>query len=115
MADEKSWLLEMRLFTLRPGTRAEFDRISREGTIPLMRQMGITVIAHGPSLNNEDGYFLLRVFPSEEDRVERSLAFYENPEWVQKYDAAITAMVEDYTTAVMPAAPELLRQLTAAV
>ena len=60
MGNAKPWLLEMRLFKLRPGTRAEFDRISREGTIPLMRTLGITVIAHGPSMNNENGYFLLR-------------------------------------------------------
>lgn len=101
MAD--SWLLELRLFKLRPGTRAEFDRISREDTIPLMRRLGIKVVAHGPSMNNENGYYLLRAFPSEKDRVERSLAFYATPEWVEKYDAPVSAMIDDYDTAVLPA------------
>jgi hypothetical protein len=110
MGNAKSWLLEMRVFTLRPGTRSEFDRISREGTIPLMRQLGITVIAHGPS-NNENGYFLLRAFPSESERIEQSQALYTTPEWVEKYDASVMAMIEEYDTAVMPVLPDSLRQL----
>ncbi len=110
--DVKPWLLEMRLFTLRPGTRAEFDRISRDGTIPLMRRLGITVIAHGPSLNNESGYFLLRAFPSESERIEQSQALYTTPEWIEKYDASIMAMIDDYDTAVMTVVPDAIRQLT---
>jgi hypothetical protein len=111
MIGADSWLLEVRLFKLRPGTRASFDRISRDGTIPLMRRLGITVIAHGPSLNNENGYFLLRAFPSEQERIDRSLAFYATPEWTQSYDAEITAMIDDYDTAVMSAAPDAIQQL----
>jgi NIPSNAP len=111
MGSADAWLVEIRLFKLRPGTRAAFDRISREGTIPLMRRLGITVIAHGPSLNNENGYFLLRAFPSEPERIGRSQAFYATPEWAQSYAAEITAMIDDYDTAVIPAAPEAIRQL----
>lgn len=105
------WLLEIRLFTLRPGTREEFDRISRDGTIPLMRALGINVIAHGPSRNNENGYFLIRAFPSEAERVERSQAVYLTQEWEQKYDAAITGMIDDYDTTVLPATLDVLHRL----
>ena len=56
MTEAESWLLEMRFFKVRPGTRAEFDRISREGTIPMMRRYGIHVVDFGPMLNDEDGY-----------------------------------------------------------
>lgn len=107
------WLLEIRLFTLHPGTREEFDRISRDGTIPLMRKLGITVVAHGPSLNNENGYFLLRAFPSEEERVRRSQALYALPEWDEKYDEPIMSMIAGYDTALMQVAPEMLEQLSA--
>jgi hypothetical protein len=102
VANNKHWLLEIRLFKVKPGTRDEFDRISREGTVPLMRRLGIRVIAHGPSLNNENGYFLLRVFPSEQARVEQSQSLYTAPEW-EKFDAPVTGMIEDYDTAVLPA------------
>jgi hypothetical protein len=112
MADNERWLLEIRLFKLRPGTREEFDRVSREGTIPLMRRLGITVIAHGPSLNNEDGYFLLRAFPSEQERVERSQALYATEEWLEKYDTSVGAMIENYDTAVLSAESDTIRRLT---
>ena len=111
MSDAKSGLLEMRLFRLRPGTRAEFDRISREGTIPMMRRFGITVLAYGPTLNDDDGYLLLRSFPSEEQRVELAQAFYASIEWEQNYEEPVTAMIDDYHTAVIPAVPGVIEPL----
>jgi len=113
--DTDSGLLEMRLFKLRPGTRAEFDRISHEGTIPMMRRFGITVLAYGPTLNDEDGYLLLRAFPSEGERVSRSQAFYASDEWETNYEAPVMAMIEDYHTAVIPATEAVLRQLAGTV
>lgn len=53
-------LLEIRMFRVRPGTREEFDRISREGTVPMMRRYGFTVLACGPQLDEDDGYYLVR-------------------------------------------------------
>jgi len=111
MADSESWLLEIRLFKLRPGTREIFDRISREGTIPLMRRLGIEVVAHGPSLNDENGYFLLRAFSSEQERVQRSQALYATTEWAEKYDTPVGEMIDGYDTAVMPMAPDAVRWL----
>jgi hypothetical protein len=109
--NEESWLLEIRIFTVQPGTRDEFDRISREGTIPLMRRLGITVVAYGPSLNNDDGYYLLRAFRSEQERVALSQSVYTTDEWEANYDAPITAMIADYRTAVISTTQEALKQL----
>jgi len=111
MDNAKAWLLEIRLFKVNPGNRAEFDRISREGTVPLMRRLGITVVAYGPSLNNDNGYFLLRAFPSEQDRVERSQSLYATSEWLAKYDGPVTSMIDDYDTAVFPASPAVISRL----
>lgn len=113
MSDE-TWLLEIRLFQVREGTREEFDRISREGTIPLMRRLGINVVAFGPSLNNDDGYFLLRAFRSEEERVTLSQSLYVTPEWESSYDAPVTAMIAGYQTAVMPTTGRIIEQLAQA-
>jgi hypothetical protein len=107
----ESLLLEIRIFTVHPGTRAEFDRISREGTIPLMRQQGINVVAHGPSPNNDDGYHLLRAFRSEEERVALSQSLYTTEEWKANYDAPVTAMIADYRTTVITTTPEVVAQL----
>jgi hypothetical protein len=109
--DDGMWRLEIRLFQLHPGTRDEFHRISRDGTIPLMRRMGITVVAHGASLNNENGYFLLRAFPSEEQRIAQGKAVYETPEWTEEYDTVVMGMIAGYDTAVLPIAPLAVQQL----
>lgn len=111
MSDIGTWLLEIRLFKLHPGTRAEFDRISREGTIPMMRRYGITVVTFGPSLNDDDGYFLLRVFPSEEERVRQSQAIYATAEWDANYEGPVMSMIDEYWTAVIPTTPRLISQL----
>jgi NIPSNAP len=100
--------LEIRLFTLRPGTRAEFDRTSREGTIPLIRRCGITVLTFGPCLNDDDGYVLMRLFPSEQERVELAEAFYASTEWKDRYEARVMPMIADYRTAVVPATADAL-------
>lgn len=113
------WLLEIRLFTVRPGVREEFHRISREGTIPLMRECGITVLTHGPSRNDEDGYFLLRAFRSEQERIELSQSLYATDEWLAKYEDVIPGMMTGYQTSVVPvpaaALGEFAKNLAAAV
>jgi hypothetical protein len=110
MSDEL-WLLEIRIFTVHPGTRDEFDRVSHEGTIPLMHRLGINVVAHVPSLNNDDGYYLLRAFRSEEERVTLSQSLYTTEEWAADYDGPVTAMIADYRTAVIPATPDTVQRL----
>lgn len=114
MTETPSQLIEIRLFTVRAGTREEFDRISREGTIPMMRRWGIDVLAHGPALNDEDGYYLVRAFGSEHQRVDGAKAFYASSEWQDNYEEAVMGMIEDYHTAVLPATPELVTALRAA-
>ncbi len=115
MSEEQSWLLEIRLFTLNPGTREEWHRISRDGTIPLMRKLGINVVAFGPSLNNEDGYYLLRAFANERERTELGASLYDQPEWDEKYDKPLSEMMADYHTAVLPVPRREIDQLAAAI
>jgi len=112
VSNNNHWLLEMRLFKVVPGTRTEFDRISREGTIPLMRRHGITVIAYGPSVDDDDSYFLLRAFASKEQRAEQSESLYATAEWMENYDGPVMAMIDSYQTAVTPANRHVVQQLT---
>lgn len=95
-------LLEIRMFTVQPGRREDFDRISRESTIPMMRRWGIEVISHGPALNDEDGYVLVRAFASEEERVGLQGRFYASEEWAENYEKPVMEMIADYRTAVLP-------------
>jgi hypothetical protein len=114
VSDTDQWLLEIRLFTLRPGARDEFHRISRDETIPLMRECGITVLTHGPSLCDEDGYFLLRAFRSEQERVELSQSVYATREWEDKYEKQVMAMIADYHTSVLPTSQRVIEDFAVA-
>ena len=101
-------VLEIRFFDLHPGVRAEFDRISREGTIPLMRRCGIDVVAFGPMLNDADAWCLLRSFASEQDRITRSGAMYETEEWLERFEKVVPPMIAGYRTAVLPTTTDMV-------
>lgn len=109
-----SALLEIRLFYVRPGMRAEFDRISREGTVPLMRRCGIDVVAYGALLNDDDGWYLIRRFGSEQQRVTDSAAMYSTDEWLDKYEDVVPPMISEYRTAVLPVTADIAGLLGAA-
>jgi hypothetical protein len=105
-------LLEMRIFKVRPEDRAEFHRISHEGTVPLMRSLGIDVLTYGPATNNDDLWYLLRAFDSEEQRKEQARILYDHDTWNRDFDAPVMGMIEDYRIAVMPASPGLIAEFT---
>jgi hypothetical protein len=111
MSNEETCLLEVRLFRVRTGTRAEFERLSCEGTVPLMRQCGIEVISHGPALNDETGYFLLRVFASEQQRREQAATLYGTAEWQERFEGPAMDMIDDYRIAVLPATRGMVEEL----
>ena len=57
-------VIEIRTYLLKPGERAAYHRILRDEGAPLLEQFGIEVVAHGPSLLDDDHYFLVRAYPS---------------------------------------------------
>lgn len=105
-------LVELRIFKLRPGTREEFHRVSHENTIPLMRECGITVLSYGPSLNEDDSYYLVRHFASADERDVLGQSLYAHPEWDQ-YEEPVGAMMTGYHTVVMPAKSAVIDALSA--
>lgn len=96
------WLLEVRIFTVKPGTREEWHRITRDGTTPLMRSCGINVITYGPSRNDDDGYYLMRAFRDEQERVALAEKFYATEEFTQKYEEPLGEMMAGYQTTLIP-------------
>ncbi len=98
-------VLDIRTYRLVPGSGAEFDRIVRQHTGPMLARHGIRVLAVGPSLVGEDLYTLVRSFDSLEQRREQLEGFYGSDEWLERYDAAVMALVETYQTVVVEAPP----------
>lgn len=89
-------VLDVRTYRLVPDRRDEFDRIFREGALPMLERAGIEVVAFGPSLDDDNSYCLIRAFPSAAERREQLHAFYGSDEWLHNYDAAVMALIASY-------------------
>ena len=111
MATTPNRLLEVRVYTLKPGGRGEFDRLFREGAMPLLVKHGITVVGFGPSLHDPNGYFLMRAYPSLEERARVLEGFYGSEEWLTRWDPPVMALIDSYGTVVIDAGPEAIEAL----
>lgn len=89
--------VEIRSYTLKPGTRDEFHRLFLEEAFPILKHWNVDVVAYGPSLHNEDSYYLMRRFDSLADREQSENEFYGSEGWRQGPREAILALIENYT------------------
>jgi hypothetical protein len=103
--------VEIRSYNLTPGARPEFHRLMTERSLPLLQAWKVDVVAFGPSLHDSDSYFLMRAFPSLEERERSEDAFYGSPEWREGPREAVLALIESYTTVVIEMDDQTLRGL----
>jgi hypothetical protein len=94
-------ILEIRTYRLLPDTRDEYDRLFREAALPLLRQFDIDVVGAGPSLDDPNGYVLLRAFADLADRQRSEDGFYASPAWRQGPREAIIEKIAVYMDAVL--------------
>ena len=94
-------LIELRVYTLKPGARAAFQRRFKEQILPMLGRFGIEVSRAGPSLHDEVSFHLVRRFPSLEEREEQLARFYGSREWLEQHEAAVMAAIESYSTCVV--------------
>ena len=93
--------VEIRSYTLKPGTRDEFHRLFLEEAYPMLQRWKVGIVAYGPSLHDSDSYFLMRRFDSLAQREESENAFYGSDEWRQGPREAIIALIENYIEIVL--------------
>ncbi len=93
--------VEIRSYNLKPGTRQEFHRLFLEAAMPLLKRWAVDVVAYGPSLHDENSYYLMRRFDSLADREASEDSFYGSDEWRQGPRQAILALIENYTEIVL--------------
>jgi len=92
---------EIRSYTLKPGTRQEFHRLFAEEAFPLLKRWNVDVVAYGPSLHDENSYYLMRRYNSLTQREESENAFYGSNEWRQGPRELILALIENYSEIVL--------------
>jgi ketosteroid isomerase-like protein len=102
-------IVEIRSYNLKPGTRDRFHELFQAEALPLLRRWKVEVVGYGPSLHDRDSYYLMRAFPSLEERARSEDAFYASDEWRQGPREAILACIESYTTVVVRSDEATLR------
>jgi hypothetical protein len=93
--------LEIRSYNLKPGSRDEFHRLFMEEAMPLLKRWNVDVVSYGPSLHDENSYYLMRGYNSLAQREESENAFYGSDEWRQGPREAIITLIENYTEIVL--------------
>ena len=93
--------IEIRSYNLKPGTRNEFHRLFLEEAFPMLKRWSVDVVTYGPSLHDEDSYYLIRCFDSLAHRELSEDAFYGSDEWRKGPREAIIALIENYTEIVL--------------
>lgn len=101
MREDMNHFVEIRSYNLKPGTRSEFHRLFLEEAMPLLQRWNVDVVAYGPSLHDENSYYLIRRFDSLMHRNESENAFYGSDEWRKGPREAILSLIENYTENVL--------------
>ena len=93
--------IEIRSYNLKPGTRDEFHRLFMEEAFPMLQRWNVDVVRYGPSLHDENSYYLIRRFDSLAHREEGEDAFYSSDEWRKGPREAILSLIQNYTEIVI--------------
>ena len=96
-----SVMIEILILNLRPGTRDEFHRLYVKESLPLQKKWNINVVANGPSLHDDNSYYVIRSFKNLEDRKKRQNDFYNSDDWQKGPRTAILSKTEHLTTVVV--------------
>ena len=93
--------IEFRSLNLKPNTRDEFHRLYIEEALPLLQRWNFDVVAHGPSLHDENTYYVIRRYASLSQREEMEDAYYASDDWRQGPREGMLALIESYTDIVL--------------
>ncbi len=87
-------VIEILTLNLKPNTREKFHQLYVTQSLPLLRKWEINVLAHGPSIHDEDSYFVIRLFKNLADRQALEDAFYTSDDWRKGPRESILALIE---------------------
>lgn len=104
-------VIEILLYTLKPGTGSEFHRIMDEISVPLHREVGMDVVAYGNSLHDPDAYYLIRSYDNLEQLDSSQEAFYNSAAWRNGPRAAIIERIQTSLKSVITLSPEAIHEL----
>jgi len=81
--------------------RDELHRLYIEEALPLLKHWSFDVVAYGPSLHDENTYYVIRRFESLAQREQMEESYYSSDDWRQGPREAMLALIENYTDIVL--------------
>jgi hypothetical protein len=94
------YIIEIRTLTLKPNTRDKFHRLYIEEALPRLQRWSFDIVAHGPSLHDENTYYVIRRYESLAQRDEMEDSYYASDDWRKGPREAMLALIENYVDAV---------------
>ena len=104
-------VIEIRTLTLKQGTRDEFDRLYIEEALPLLQRWKFDVVTHGPSLHDDNTYYVIRRYDSLAQRDEMEDAYYASDDWRLGPRESMLALIESYVDVVLEVDDVTIREL----
>ena len=92
--------IEIRTLTLKPNSRDEFHRLYIAEALPRLQRWHFDVVAHGPSLHDENTYYVIRRYDSLAKREQMEDAYYASDDWRKGPREAMMTLIENYVDAV---------------
>ena len=93
--------VEIRSLNIKSGMRDEFHRLYIEEALPRLQRWKFDVVAYGPSLHDENSYYVIRCFDSLAQREQMEESYYNSDDWRQGPREAMLALIENYTDVVL--------------
>ena len=94
-------VIEIRTLTLKPNTRDEFNRLYIQEALPRLKRWNFDVVAHGPSLHDENTCYVIRRYDSLTQREQMEDAYYTSDDWRQGPRGSMLALIESYVDVVL--------------
>jgi len=111
--DSPRRLVEIRAYRLKPGTRDDFHAAVTRQALPMVRAHGMDVVAHGPVVNDDNGYFLVRSFATLAELTAQEDGFYGSAAWRQGPREALVSRIETYIDTLLWLGPAAIDDLRA--
>jgi hypothetical protein len=93
--------IEIRTLNLKPNSREEFHRLYIEEALPRLQRWNFDVVAHGPSLHDENTYYVIRRYDSLTQREQMEDAYYASDDWRHGPRESMLALIESYVDVVL--------------
>ena len=98
---ERTMIIEMRTYKLKPGKRAAFLKVFETRSVPAHREIGMTIAGPFLSVEDPDTFFFMRGFPDVASREPLKAKFYESALWKNELESVLMPMIDEYTVVVV--------------